>query len=269
MLTYNRPQFISRAIESVVRQDFQAWELIVVNDGVNPRTDAVIEEWQARDERIRYFRRGRPGNIADATNFGLSAAQGDYIAILDDDDYWASPDKLLRQLRFLEEHPEYAGCGGGVVVIDETGKEKLRYLKPQSDGQIRARALLANPIAHSTSLYRRAAAQQLGGYDTALAGFQDWDLWLKMGRVGKLYNFPEYLTYYCLWSGGGSFQQHARNTRCALRIVCRHRSSYPHFAAALAFALAQHAYACLPHWVRAPTFSLLSRMKKALFGRVR
>src|SRR5512139_2307009 len=146
MLTYNRPQLIGRAIESVIRQDFQDWELIVVQDGDQAFTIETMQAWEKRDERIRYFRRTKGGNIADATNYGLARAQGDYIAILDDDDYWPAADKLTRQAAFLDANPDYAGCGGGVIVIDEQGREKLRYLKPEQDGLIRKAALFANPM---------------------------------------------------------------------------------------------------------------------------
>ena len=58
----------------------------------------------------------------------------------------------------------------------------MRYLKPENDEQIKRRALMANPLAHSTTLYRRESALGTGGYDETLAGFQDWDLWLKLGK---------------------------------------------------------------------------------------
>jgi len=65
-----------------------------------------MEEWQKRDSRIRYFHRAIPGNIAEASNFGLANARGEYIAVLDDDDYWARPDKLSKQTDFLDRHPD-------------------------------------------------------------------------------------------------------------------------------------------------------------------
>jgi len=89
MLTYNRPQFIGKAIQSILAQEFQEWELLVVHDGPNEEIPVAMEEWQKRDSRIHYFQRIIPGNIAEASNFGLAHARGEYIAVLDDDDYWA------------------------------------------------------------------------------------------------------------------------------------------------------------------------------------
>jgi glycosyltransferase involved in cell wall biosynthesis len=266
MLTYNRPQHISRAIESVVSQRFQDWRLIVVHDGPNEQISAVLSEWQKRESRVLYFRRAKGGNIANATNFGIQQAEGDYVAILDDDDFWPAEDKLSRQVKFLDEHPEYAGCGGGLIAIDERGQATGRCYKAFDDKEIRRIALMANPMAHSTGMYRRALIEKIGGYDESLAGFQDWDVWLKLGKLGKLCNFPEYWLMYQMWPGSGSFSQQKANSRCALRIVARHRRDYPRFATALTMATAYHLYAHLPENLRGASFDFLSRLKKTVFS---
>ena len=116
MVTYNRPQMIGRALASAREQTFGEWELIIVQDGPNPDTERLLSSWLERDQRIRYFRRGTVGSIAEASNFGLAAAQGEYVAILDDDDYWIDRYKLERQVEFLEGNPEYVGCGGGYEI---------------------------------------------------------------------------------------------------------------------------------------------------------
>lgn len=266
MLTYNRPQLIGRAIQSVVEQDFPSWELLVVQDGGNPHTFQVMDGWTKRDPRIQHLHRSRGGNIADATNYGIRRSRGAYIAILDDDDYWARPDKLTMQVRFLDEHPDYAGCGGGIDVLDPSGAVRLRNLKPQSHEQIQRRALYANPMAHSTVVYRREALERCGLYDVSLPGFQDWDVCLKLGKLGKLFNFPEVLTCYQLWEGGGSFHAQRANTQAAVRIVRRHRHGYGGFPVAFPMACAYYAYARLPESWRRVSYQFLSRMKKSLFG---
>lgn len=266
MLTCNRPQFLGRAIQSVVEQRFSDWELLVVQDADHPLTAEVMAEWRRRDSRILHLHRREKGNIAEATNFALHRARGDYIAILDDDDYWASPEKLDWQIEFLDRQPDYAACGGGAIVVAPDGEPRLRYLKPQTDPEIRRRALYANPIVHSTAVYRRQLALACGGYDESLAGFQDWDFWLRLGQRGKLYNLPAYLVYYQLWEGGGSFLAQRSNTACALQIVRRHRRNYPGFPAAYAMALAYYAFARTPSWFRRFAYQPLSRWKKAAFS---
>lgn len=267
MLTCNRPQFLSRAIQSVIDQDFEDWELIVVHDGPTDETARIMRTWEEQDSRIRYFRRDQRGNIANACNYGISCARGEYIAILDDDDYWTTKDKLAKQVAFLDGNPDYAGCGGGMTVIDGGGNDLMSYLKPELDSDIKSNALCANPMTHSTTVFRRSSGKAIGFYDESLAGFQDWDLWLRLGLVGKLYNFPEIFTRYTLWSGGGSFQQQRRNALSALQIVVRHRSKYAGFTSAFSLVVLHFVYAHLPAAVRKSSFSFLSRLKKTLFAR--
>jgi len=265
-LTRNRPQFLGRAIQSILGQTLEDWELIVVHDGPDKQTAALMEQWVERDRRIRYFHRDSGGNIANACNYGLARARGEYVAILDDDDFWVAADKLAKQVAFLNSHPDYAGCGGGMTVIDEAENVLMSYLKPEQDDEIRARALWANPMTHSTSMFRRSLGEGFGYYDESLAGYQDWDIWLRFGRLGKLYNFPEVFTRYTIWSSGGSFQQQRKNALSALKIVFRHRIEYRGFTGAVALALMHLAYAHLPAGIRKSTFSFLSQRKKAIFA---
>ncbi len=266
MLTFNRPQYIDRAIESVREQTIADWELIVVHDGHNHATEEILRGWEKREPRLRYFRRQQWGNIADAINFGIRQAKGRYIGILDDDDYWRLPDKLECQIRFLDENADFVACGGGAVCVDAANRESLSYLKPQTDAEIKRRALLVNPMIHSTTVYRGSVAHEAGLYDESLPGFQDWDFFLKLGRRGKLYNFPKHFLAYRIWSGNGSVAATTRNTASALRIVRRHADAYSGYPLALSMAWAYHAYAHLPMGLRKATFSTLSRMKKALFA---
>lgn len=266
MLTYSRPQYIGRAIESIIAQDFEHWELLVIHDGPNEQIAAVMTDWQKRDARIRYLRRGKGGNIANATNFGLKHARGEYIAILDDDDYWLAENKLSTQVKFLDDHPAYAGSGAGLVAIGENGKETGRFFKALEDEDIRRVALVANPMVHSTGMFRRELIERCGCYDETLEGFQDWDVWLKLGRLGKLRNFPEHWLAYQIWPGGGSFHQQKANTRSALRIVMRHRQHYPGFAGAFLLTLLAYVYAHFPTRIRRWSFDFLSRLKKGAFA---
>jgi glycosyltransferase involved in cell wall biosynthesis len=266
MLTYNRPHFLNRAIGSVIEQDYKDWELIVVDDGSDRETEQLMLEWLARDSRVRYCHREKAGNIANAMNFGIKQARGEYIAVLDDDDYWVPIDKLSRQVRFLDDNTSYVGCGGGAIVVDENCREKLRYVKLQEDEALRKWALISNPIHHSTSMFRRPSIFQCGLYDESLAGFQDWDVFLKLAKTGRLYNFPEALVCYTMWHGSGSFLAERANCGAAITIILRHRKAYQGFVAAFGLSVLHYVYACLPRRIKQTTFSFLSRAKKRLFA---
>ena len=264
MLTYNRPQMIGRAIASVRNQTFTDWELLIVQDGSNPETELLVRDWLAKDSRIHFFPRGKAGSIAEASNFGLAEAQAEYVAILDDDDYWCCADKLASQVEFLDGSPEYVGCGGGYVVVDQDGRERGKFLKPEYDDAIRAGALLANPMVNSTTLFRRVINGKPVFYDLTMRQFADWDFWLTMGALGKLYNFPRHLTYYALWEGGSSFRAQRANGRAALRIVYKHRRKYRRFSMGMTLACLYVCYSFLPAGIRRLSYGKLSASKKAL-----
>jgi glycosyltransferase involved in cell wall biosynthesis len=264
MLTYNRPQKIGRAIASVRAQTFEDWELIIVQDGDNPETHQLLAEWLAKEPRIRHFERPAVGTIAEASNFGIEQARGEYIAILDDDDYWGPAGKLARQVEFLDSHPDYVGCGSGYIMIDQDDCVRGKFFKPETDTAIRARALLANPMANSSTMFRRTVNGRLSVCDPALSQFADWDFWLTMGARGKLYNFVDYLQYYTLWENGSSFVHQKANARAALRIVRKHRREYRRYWLGLTLAYLYFLYACLPAFIRRCSYRTLSSAKKSL-----
>jgi hypothetical protein len=113
-------------------------------------------------------------------------------------------------------------------------------------------------------MFRRVIGGAPARYDEALRGYADWDFWLALGAMGKLYNFPRVLAHYALWEGGGSFRQHRVNARAGIAIVCKHRRKYGGFAAALPLAWAQYAYACLPRRLRRISYGTLSALKKSV-----
>ena len=118
MLTYNRENFISRAIESILDQTFQDFEFIIVDNGSTDKSGQIAEEYAQRDKRIRVIHRER-GNIGAGRNTGLDVAKGNYIAFIDDDD-WAEPDFLefLYNLS-IENHADVAICGAADKAFDE------------------------------------------------------------------------------------------------------------------------------------------------------
>ena len=263
LITYNRPRFIAQSIESAIKQTYKDWELIIVDDSENDATEKAIASLVAKDERIHYFHRSQKGTIANASNFGLAKARGEYVAILDDDDWWLDDRKLEKQVAFLDAHPDYVGCGGGSVIIDENGKETARVLKPETDDAIRRVALYANPIANSTSIFRRDVG---GSYDESLRQFADLDFWLRIGTKGKLYNFPEYFLAYRMWGSGASFSHQKENVDMAFVIIRRYRENYPGFFLAMAITSAYWCYARLPLFVRRSANSFFSKLKKFLFS---
>ncbi|OGZ01618.1 MAG: hypothetical protein A2946_01975 [Candidatus Liptonbacteria bacterium RIFCSPLOWO2_01_FULL_53_13] len=276
LATWNRAKMLPRAIESLQRQTFTDWEIVIADDGSTDETPEVVEAWQKKlnpapsatgglvsgEKRIVYVRNRENQGISKNYNTGFRVARGEYIAMIDDDDPWCDNEKLAKQVKFLEEHRDYVGCGGGVIVVDERGKEKYRYLKPETDKAIRAKMLFSNPMANSTTLFRKSTGEKVGWYDETTRYSGDRDFWLKAGLIGKLYNFPEYFSYYTMTGGNTSISKIRPHLKASLMITKRYKGKYPRYYLALAFNELQYAYAFVPEFIRKRIHTLLARLKR-------
>lgn len=234
--TFNRPAFLKEAITSVLEQDFDNFELIVVDD-CSPGTETKETIGLFNDKRIRYTKNEKNLGGTVSLNAGLNAATGKYIAILDDDDIWISNEKLSQQVKFLEENPEYVLVGANIVVVDyETGKEIIRSKSPYDDASIKKNFLLSNPIAHSSVLYRRDAALKIGGYDKTLTRAKDYNFLLNLGKIGKIAVLPDCFVKYrkLSWNQNNILKIKAKDTKFKIRVIWRNRRNYPYASRALA-----------------------------------
>ncbi len=232
LATRNRAELLPKAIASVLGQGYKSLELIIVNDASTDRTSQIIQEWEEKDKRISHVRNDERYGQVRSLNRGIRAALGAYIARIDDDDTWCDPSKLVKQVSLLESHPEYVVVGGGTIRVDLMGKGFLHLLPPQEDREIRKVMLQFNPFAHSTVLFRRSAWEKEGGYDEKLESLVsvDWDLWMRMGKKGKLYNFPEYFARCLEASQNLSHQKFLHNARVTLALRLKYRKDYPNFS---------------------------------------
>ena len=247
--TYNREKYIKRAIESVLNQLYKNIELIIVDDGSIDGTKDIIKPYLA-DSRVHYIYQKNKGCV-EARNNGIKIAKGKYIAILDSDDFWCNTEKIGEQVAFLERNKEYVLVGGGAIKIDGNCNEIIRYLLPASDADIRERILVSNMLAHVTILFRKDVWERVGGYDKAFDGLEDWDLFLKMGRVGKFYNIQEFFASY----SGHQYdnpsyldKKYGRLERLKLymKIKKKYRDYYPNYKQSLLFCWVGFFYSFLP-----------------------
>lgn len=224
MPTYNGSKWIKRAIDSIKAQSYKDWELLVVDDGSIDNTGLIVESFVKDDDRIRYIKNDQNMGIQKTLNRGLGEALGIYIARLDDDDIWCDTEKLAKQVEFLDKSPDYILVGTGVVMMSESGSELFRYLLPEKDEDIKNRILGKNCFVHSSVVFRKDLILQVGGYgegEDALH-FEDYDLWLRIGNMGKFYNLPLYSTGYTVRSSSLS----AVNKLYVFRKLLSHLKKY-------------------------------------------
>ncbi|MEN9342163.1 MAG: putative glycosyltransferase EpsE [Candidatus Parcubacteria bacterium] len=263
--TYNRAGLLPRAIDSVMRQSYKDWELIIVDDASTDETPEIIKKWAETDYRITVITNvvNQYPDLPKNLNKGLAIAKGKYIARLDDDDYWIDSQKLEKQVDFLEKNKEYVIVGTGMIVIDEKGEELYRYLKNREDVDIRKKALFANPFSHTTVLFRADAARLVGGYSNWDFA-EDWDLWLKLGRKGKFYNVPEYSTAYLSAGQNNSYKYQRRQAQTILKFITVHRKEYPYFYFAFMLNVGQLIFSLFPEGIRRNLHNFLSSIKRKI-----
>jgi glycosyl transferase family 2 len=193
MPVYNSSAYLPEAIESILAQTFGDFEFLIVDDGSTDRTWQILTEYRRRDARIRLARNQANIGLTRCLNAGLAQAQGDYIARMDGDDI-SVPERLARQVAFMEQHPRVGICGAWVRRAGAAGAME-RY--PTDDADIRCQLLFKNVLAHPTAIMRRGLFRQLGlAYDPAYRYAQDYDLWVRAAEHVALANIAHILLHY-------------------------------------------------------------------------
>jgi glycosyltransferase involved in cell wall biosynthesis len=181
--TFNYGRFLRAAVESVLRQTFGAFELIVIDDGSTDVTPRVVRPFLA-DPRVRYHRIEHAGQPA-AKNAGVRLARAPLLAFLDADDTWL-PTKLARQVALFRDDPELGVAYTRRWLVDEQG-QRLEYQQPPLyRGNVLDALFRTNFVCYSSAMVRRAVLEEVGPFDESLALAIDYDLWL---RVALRYRF--------------------------------------------------------------------------------
>lgn len=197
MPTCNQAIHIGDAISSVLSQSHRNLELIVVDNRSTDGTRQVVDRF--RDDRVRYCQYNDSNNIAASRNRGLSVATGDVVAFIDSDDTW-SAHKLSTQLPHLES-THVVAVASHFTPIGETQfcRSHLSFGRAETHRDYAYRTIaLGNPVMTSSLVARRTDLLNIGGFDVNpdLAFIEDWELWLRMSRVGLIRVLAEKLISY-------------------------------------------------------------------------
>lgn len=234
--TYNRAGVLARAVRSVLAQSESDLELIVVDDASTDETPRVLAGFD--DPRLRVLHHAVRRGGAAARNTGLAAAHADWVAFQDSDDEWLL-DKLARQLAVAAQDPDlgavycaFVRLGGDTATRTPAAKIERRA------GWLHAEILRDSFISTQTLLVRRAALDAVGGFDTALPRFQDWELMMRLSRQHPIGCVDEPLVVVHTLPDAITHDAPAR-LRARTRIVERHAL----WLAAHPRTLAEHLYA--------------------------
>ncbi len=181
MPVHNGAEWLAEAVSSVRAQDFGDFELIIVDDGSDDGTAAMLSGIAAADRRIRLLHQ-LPQGIVAALNKAIAEARAPYLARLDADDR-ARPDRLGKQFTFMQAHPEIGLLGTFAERIDAAGNVVGRLAPPTDPARLARVLARTNPFVHSSVMMRTALVRRIGGYRAAFRAAEDYDLWLRLAEA--------------------------------------------------------------------------------------
>lgn len=188
MPAYNAAAYIAEAILSVLQQSFADFELLVINDGSTDNTENIVRN--IPDPRIRLINQPHSG-VAAALNLGLVNAAAAIIARFDADDI-CYPQRLAVQYDFLQSHPGYVLVGSDVNYADRNAVHLYRYYNAAYENDAVKKYIHTGcPFIHSSVMYQKNIALELGGYDERAHSFEDYRLWIQFISRGLVCNLAE------------------------------------------------------------------------------
>lgn len=197
--------FVGDAVQSILGQSFADLELIAIDDGSSDRTPEVLDGLAAREPRMVVRHQPNEG-VARARNGAVALARAPLVAFIDADDL-AEPERLRRQVQFLEENEDVAVLGGAVTFVGERGQPIATVGYPLDDEAIRVELDRSTPFVQSAVMLRKQAFEAVGGYRSAFRYAQDLDLWLRLAERVRMANLPDVVARYRFHRAQASMRQ--------------------------------------------------------------
>jgi glycosyltransferase involved in cell wall biosynthesis len=193
---FNSERYLSEAVDSILAQTFEDFELLLFDDGSTDGSSKIAQEAAARDTRVILVRGDHRGYVS-WLNTGVEMAKAEFIARMDADDI-ASHDRFERQVEFLEKHPECCVVGTRAIRIDPDGSPISPWRVPEDHVEIDGRHIQGRPgaIIHPSVMMRKRALSGVGGYRAQYEPAEDYDLFLRLAEVGRVANLGEPLLRY-------------------------------------------------------------------------
>lgn len=188
MASYNHAQFVEQAINSVLEQEGVDFEFLIADDGSADGTREIIALFN--DERIRFFPNEINRGACVVTNELIERAAGEFVAVINSDDYWSAKDKLAYQVKVLRDNAAIGACFGRARYVDRNGQPIPKSMlasstifdqENRSQGQwLRKFFYFGNCICHPTILIRKSCYREIGMYNNRLRQLPDYDMWIRL-----------------------------------------------------------------------------------------
>jgi glycosyltransferase involved in cell wall biosynthesis len=217
LAVYNCERYLGEAIESVRSQTYQNWELLIVDDASTDTSANCAAKAAEEDHRIHLFRQANNSGQTACANLGIDRAVGKYIARLDADDMML-PERLAKQVDYMESHPDVGLLGTAYEMIDEQGDLIATCAVPTGAAELRLLLKTKNPILQPSMMMSADCLRRIGAYSEMYPYAEDYALCIKFAEASKVENLDEVLTRYRILSSSLSRKSLKKQSWDVLRI---------------------------------------------------
>tara|TARA_B100000029_G_C17607264_1_gene967852 strand:- start:3326 stop:4207 length:882 start_codon:yes stop_codon:yes gene_type:complete len=189
---FNEEKLIARAIDSALKQTYKNLEVIIWDDGSTDKTFEIAQSFN--DNRIKVFRNSQNLGLGKSRIKAQTHISGDYVTILDADDYYANT-KIEKQVEIFKKHEDVSLVTTWTKLFDENNKIFRLFNSNLGNNELRKLIIFYNFLFHSSIMYRTKIAKKVGWYSKEFEYSQDYDLTLKILKQNKLHVIKEYLTF--------------------------------------------------------------------------
>ena len=213
---YGKGEYLKICLDSVIKQSYKKFEIILMLDRPDPES---LDQVQRRyvDARLKVFSSVGIGLVQNL-NYGVRQAKGKYIVRMDSDDIMM-PNRITKQVNFLENNPAYGAVGGGVIQIDECNKEIKKVYYPHRNYLAKMRLGISSPIAHPALTVRQVVMQDAGGYFEDEFPAEDFGLLTRIGVNWKIGNLKEQVIYHRIHQNSVSAKLSEAQLKKTLNII--------------------------------------------------
>jgi glycosyltransferase involved in cell wall biosynthesis len=181
---YNQAHYLAESVTSILKQEFQSWELIIVNDGSTDNTRSLAEQYAAADKRITVINKNN-GGLSAARNTGAQVASGHYLLFLDADDF-ILPYAFEKIHAFSVRNEEPDIIQVGYQYVSERNEKVLRSVHPPERASMLPFTLVNNLGPCHSLFVKRAFTNKIGVFDESLKSAEDWDFWMRAAKAGAV-----------------------------------------------------------------------------------
>ncbi|SDA96356.1 Glycosyltransferase involved in cell wall bisynthesis [Algoriphagus alkaliphilus] len=206
MPCFNSELYLQETLDCLIKQSFTDWECVIVNNGSTDSTNEIANTYAQKDPRFRVLTKEH-GGISSGRNYGIMAAKGEFIQLLDSDDL-ITPNKLFNEIEFLNHHPDVDIVYSGARYFYTNDHERALHVYSdkgwtgtieidRSDKVVLDAIMKRNPFVTSAPLYRASIFKEIGLYDESLQYIEDWDFQIRCALADKVFHYLGYKPDQC------------------------------------------------------------------------